>query len=47
MGKKNYKYTVAELIEKLKSFPDDLPVFVSGYEGGFEAVVLERVVRDV
>jgi len=28
--------TVKELIEILKQMPDNLPVFVSGYESGFE-----------
>lgn len=29
-------FTVGELINKLKQFPQDLPVLVSGYESGFE-----------
>ncbi len=45
MSKENYRYTVAELIEKLKLFPDDLPVLVSGYEGGFENITLPKVER--
>ena len=28
--------TVKEIIDILKSFPDDLPVLVSGYESGYE-----------
>ena len=31
-----HKYTVSQLIEILKTFPQDLPVFTSGYENGFE-----------
>jgi len=30
--------TVAELIEKLKEYPQDLRVVVSGYEGGVDDV---------
>ena len=33
---KIYNYTVGELIEILKSYPDDMPVLVSGYENGYE-----------
>ncbi|MEZ5072700.1 MAG: hypothetical protein R2751_17505 [Bacteroidales bacterium] len=29
-------YTVGELIEILKQYPNDLPVLVSGYENGYE-----------
>ena len=32
-------YSVAELIEALKKYPQDLPVLVSGYEGGFENIL--------
>ena len=31
-----FYYTVRELIEILKGFPQDLPVITSGYENGFE-----------
>lgn len=30
--------TVAQLIESLKNYPPDLPVVVSGYEGGYNDV---------
>lgn len=30
--------TVAQLIESLKWYPQDLPVVVSGYEGGYNDV---------
>jgi len=30
--------TVAQLIESLKNYPSDLPVVVSGYEGGYNDV---------
>jgi hypothetical protein len=33
--------TVAELIEKLKEFPDDLIVCVDGYEGGYRDIDTE------
>jgi hypothetical protein len=41
MTQKNIKtsYSVAELIEVLKKYPQDLPVLVSGYEGGFENIM--------
>jgi len=29
-------YTVGELKELLKEYPDDMPVIVSGYESGYE-----------
>lgn len=29
-------FTVRELIERLKAFPSDLPVLVSGYESGYD-----------
>ncbi|MCD6175757.1 MAG: hypothetical protein J7K65_08360 [Planctomycetes bacterium] len=31
-----FYFTVGELIEILKSMPQDLPVVVSGYESGYE-----------
>lgn len=33
---KIFNYTVGELIEILKSYPDDMPLIVSGYENGYE-----------
>ena len=30
-------YTVGELIDILKNYPDDMPVIVSGYESGYES----------
>ena len=36
MNKDTFHFTVRELAEILKSFPQDLPVLVSGYESGFE-----------
>ena len=30
--------TVAQLIDSLKNYPPDLPVVVSGYEGGYNDV---------
>ena len=41
MNSKNIKFnfTVAELIEELKKYPQDLPILVSGYEDGFENIM--------
>jgi hypothetical protein len=37
MSKKElFNFTVRQLIDILKSLPQDLPVLTSGYEGGFE-----------
>jgi len=37
MSKKDvFHFTVGQLIESLRSLPQDLPVLTSGYEGGFE-----------
>ena len=37
MNDKNiYNFTVGELIEILKQYPQDMPVVVSGYENGYE-----------
>ena len=35
--------TVAQLIQHLRQYPDDLRVVVSGYEGGFDDVEPERI----
>jgi hypothetical protein len=34
--KEVFHYTVGQLVEILKSLPQDLPVLTSGYENGFE-----------
>jgi len=34
--KEVFHFTVGQLVEILKSLPQDLPVLTSGYEGGFE-----------
>jgi len=31
-----YNFTVGELIEILREYPEDMPVVVSGYESGYE-----------
>ncbi|MBU4076940.1 MAG: hypothetical protein KKI06_09580 [Euryarchaeota archaeon] len=37
MSKKElFNFTVGQLVEILKSLPQDLPVLTSGYESGFE-----------
>ena len=33
-----FKYTVKSLIEELKKYPEDMPVLVDGYEGGFDNI---------
>jgi len=41
--------TVAQLIESLKNYPSDLPVVVSGYEGGYndvDAFETIKIIRD-
>ncbi len=35
--------TVKELIQILESYPNDLRVVMSGYEGGFDDVAPERI----
>ena len=35
--------TVKELIQMLESYPSDLRVVVSGYEGGFDDIAPERI----
>ena len=32
----SFNFTVGELIEILKQYPEDMPVLVSGYENGYE-----------
>ena len=34
--KETFHFTVGQLVEILKSLPQDLPVLTSGYENGFE-----------
>ncbi|MCX9014204.1 MAG: hypothetical protein OIN89_05335 [Candidatus Methanoperedens sp.] len=34
--KELFHFTVGQLIELLKTLPQELPVLTSGYEGGFE-----------
>lgn len=34
--KERFHFTVSQLVEILKSLPQDLPVLTSGYESGFE-----------
>ena len=35
--------TVAELIKELQQFPPDMPVVVSGYEGGYENMLTPKI----
>ena len=38
-----FNYTVGELIKVLNEYPKDMPVFVSGYESGYENFYLPIV----
>ncbi len=40
-----FHFTVGQLIEALKSLPEDLPVLTSGYENGFENFYEPCVIR--
>jgi hypothetical protein len=33
-----FNYTVKSLIEKLKEYPEDMPVLVDGYKDGFDNI---------
>ena len=43
--KEPFHFTVGQLIEILKSLPQDLPVLTSGYEGGFENFYEPCIIR--
>jgi len=43
--KEVFHYTVGQLVEILKSLPQDLPVLTSGYENGFENFYPPGVVK--
>ncbi len=46
MSKKEvFHSTVGQLIEILKSLPQDLPVLTSGYESGFENFYHPRIIK--
>ena len=46
MSKKEvFHFTVGQLVEILKSLPQDLPVLTSGYENGFEKFYPPGVVK--
>jgi hypothetical protein len=40
-----FHFTVAQLIEVLKTLPPDLPVLVSGYENGYENFYPPKVTK--
>lgn len=47
---KTKKFTVKELLTKLKDYPLDMGVIINGYEGGYNDVCeleVKRIVRDV
>ncbi len=46
MSKKEvFHYTVGQLVEILKSLPQDLPVLTSGYESGFENFYQPSIIK--
>jgi len=46
MSKKElFHFTVGQLVEILKSLPQDLPVLTSGYESGFENFCPPRIIK--
>jgi len=40
-----FHFTVSQLVEILKSLPQDLPVLTSGYESGFENFYHPEIVK--
>jgi len=44
-NKKLFHFTVGQLIDILKSLPQDLPVLTSGYEGGFENLYEPDIIK--
>jgi len=46
MSKKElFHFTVGQLIEFLKSLPQELPVLTSGYESGFENIYQPDIIK--
>ena len=43
--KEIFHFTVGQLVEILKSLPQDLPVLTSGYESGFENFYQPEIVE--
>jgi len=43
--KEVFHFTVGQLVEILKSLPQDLPVLTSGYEGGFENFYTPDIIK--
>jgi hypothetical protein len=43
--KERFHFTVSQLVEILKSLPQDLPVLTSGYEGGFENFYQPSIIK--
>ena len=43
--KEVFHFTVGQLVEILKSLPQDLPVLTSGYENGFENFYQPSIVK--
>ena len=40
-----FHFTVGQLVEILKSLPQDLPILTSGYEDGFENIYHPEIVK--
>jgi hypothetical protein len=43
--KEIFHFTVGQLVEILKSLPQDLPVLTSGYESGFENFYQPSIIK--
>jgi hypothetical protein len=43
--KEIFHFTVGQLVEILKSLPQDLPVLTSGYENGFENFYQPSIIK--
>jgi len=43
--KEIFHFTVGQLVDILKSLPQDLPVLTSGYENGFENFINRVLLR--
>jgi len=43
--KERFHFTVSQLVDILKTLPQDLPVLTSGYEGGFENLYEPEIIK--
>lgn len=44
-NKELFHFTVGQLVEILKPLSQDLPVLISGYEGGFENIYQPDIIK--